>query len=73
ERPITCTEGTNVLVGNDPRKVLEAADTILHGPPLSGRVPEKWDGKAAERIVEVLIGSGKLEYRRLNNRIDRLC
>jgi UDP-N-acetylglucosamine 2-epimerase (non-hydrolysing) len=55
ERPITCTEGTNVLVGNDPQKVLDAADSILHGPALEGRVPEKWDGKAAERIVEVLL------------------
>ncbi len=55
ERPITCTEGTNVLVGNDPQKVLDAADSILHGPALNGRVPEKWDGKAAERIVKVLM------------------
>jgi UDP-N-acetylglucosamine 2-epimerase (non-hydrolysing) len=55
ERPITCTEGTNVLVGNDPQKVLEAAAAILHGPSLQGRVPAKWDGKAAERIVEVLL------------------
>jgi UDP-N-acetylglucosamine 2-epimerase (non-hydrolysing) len=55
ERPITCSEGTNVLVGNDPQKVLDAAAAILHGPALSGRVPEKWDGKAAERIVEVLL------------------
>ncbi|MGE4578795.1 MAG: non-hydrolyzing UDP-N-acetylglucosamine 2-epimerase [Desulfuromonadales bacterium] len=55
ERPITCTEGTNVLVGNDPQKVLEAAATILHGPTLQGRVPEKWDGKAAQRIVAVLL------------------
>ncbi len=55
ERPITCTEGTNVLVGNDPGKVLEAAEKILHGPALSARVPEKWDGKAAQRIVDVLL------------------
>lgn len=55
ERPITCTEGTNVLVGNDPKKVLEAADSILHGSSLSGKVPAKWDGHAAERIVEVLM------------------
>jgi len=55
ERPITCTEGTNVVVGNDPAKVLEAAHRILHGPALTGRIPEKWDGKAAERIVEILV------------------
>jgi UDP-N-acetylglucosamine 2-epimerase (non-hydrolysing) len=55
ERPITCSEGTNVLVGNDPQKVLAAVDRILQGPALTGRIPEKWDGKAAERIVQVLI------------------
>jgi len=55
ERPITCTEGTNVLVGNDPQKVLDAANSILYGPALNGRVPEKWDGRAAERIVETLV------------------
>jgi UDP-N-acetylglucosamine 2-epimerase (non-hydrolysing) len=55
ERPITCTEGTNVLVGNDPQKVLDAANSVLHGPALNGRVPEKWDGSAAERIVEILV------------------
>lgn len=55
ERPITCSEGTNILVGNDPQKVLEAAASILNGPAVSGRVPEKWDGRAAERIVEVLL------------------
>ena len=59
ERPITCTEGTNVLVGNDPTKVLEAAHQILHGPDITGRIPEKWDGRAAERIVEILVMSDK--------------
>lgn len=55
ERPITCTEGTNVLVGNDPAKVRAAAHQILHGQSLSGKIPEKWDGRAAERIVHSLI------------------
>jgi UDP-N-acetylglucosamine 2-epimerase (non-hydrolysing) len=57
ERPITCSEGTNVLVGNDPQKVLAAVDRILQGPTLAGRIPEKWDGKASQRIVEVLLNS----------------
>lgn len=55
ERPITCTEGTNELVGNDKEQILEAADLILRNGSPKGRTPEKWDGKAAERIVRVLI------------------
>jgi UDP-N-acetylglucosamine 2-epimerase (non-hydrolysing) len=54
ERPITCTEGTNQLVGNDRHRIVEAVRRVLDGAIASGRIPEKWDGKAAERIVEVL-------------------
>ena len=54
ERPITCTEGTNVVVGNDKDRILEAAGRVLNGGNVTGQVPEKWDGKAAERIVDVL-------------------
>ncbi|MBV5327485.1 MAG: UDP-N-acetylglucosamine 2-epimerase (non-hydrolyzing) [Chlorobium sp.] len=55
ERPITCEEGTNVIVGNRKKEILGAAYNILNGPTLNGKVPEKWDGKAAGRIVEVLL------------------
>ena len=55
ERPITCTEGTNQLVGNDPKDIIEAARRILAGEIPRGRVPEKWDGGAADRIVAVLL------------------
>lgn len=55
ERPITCEMGTNVIVGNDKEKILEAAQKVLRGEAGKGRIPEKWDGKAAERIVEVLL------------------
>jgi UDP-N-acetylglucosamine 2-epimerase (non-hydrolysing) len=55
ERPITCEEGTNQLVGNDKERIIEAARNVLDGSrSAAGRVPEKWDGKAAERIVQVL-------------------
>jgi UDP-N-acetylglucosamine 2-epimerase (non-hydrolysing) len=54
ERPITCEEGTNQLVGNDKERIVKAARRVLDGSPSVGRVPEKWDGKAAERIVQVL-------------------
>jgi len=60
ERPITCTQGTNQLVGNRQERILEAAWRVLTGEVAAGQVPEKWDGRAAERIIEVLlIGKGK--------------
>lgn len=55
ERPITCDEGTNVLVGNSKGKILEAAQRVLQGNFSSSKIPEKWDGKAADRIVEILM------------------
>jgi UDP-N-acetylglucosamine 2-epimerase (non-hydrolysing) len=55
ERPVTVSEGTNVLVGTDPKKIVAAALDILDGKGKVGRVPAIWDGKAAERIVEILL------------------
>jgi UDP-N-acetylglucosamine 2-epimerase (non-hydrolysing) len=54
ERPITCTEGTNQVVGNQKEQILRAARQVLNGRVVSGRIPELWDGKAAARIVRVL-------------------
>ena len=55
ERPITCEVGTNVVVGNSGERILAAAREILARPKGSYGIPEKWDGKAAERIVEWLM------------------
>lgn len=55
ERPITCEIGTNILVGNDRHNILQAADNVLNDRFPAGRIPEKWDGKAAQRIVETLL------------------
>jgi UDP-N-acetylglucosamine 2-epimerase (non-hydrolysing) len=55
ERPVTISEGTNLLVGTDPRKIIAAAQNILEGRSKAGRLPPLWDGKAAERIVEILL------------------
>jgi UDP-N-acetylglucosamine 2-epimerase (non-hydrolysing) len=55
ERPITCQIGTNVLVGTNPDKICEAAFRVLDGHLRKGCVPEKWDGHAAERIVDILL------------------
>ncbi|NMG28309.1 non-hydrolyzing UDP-N-acetylglucosamine 2-epimerase [Aromatoleum evansii] len=51
ERPITVEQGTNTVVGIDPAALRAAADAVLDGGGKRGRVPEYWDGRAAERIV----------------------
>lgn len=55
ERPITVDQGTNTLVGSDPRTILREARAILAGSGKSGRVPALWDGQAAQRIVAILL------------------
>ncbi len=51
ERPVTADEGSNVLVGPDPVRILGEAAKVLAGQGKQGRRPALWDGKAAERIV----------------------
>ena len=54
ERPITAVEGTNTIVGTDVAKIRRVVtETLEHGGK-TGRIPEFWDGRAAERIVEIL-------------------
>jgi UDP-N-acetylglucosamine 2-epimerase (non-hydrolysing) len=54
ERPVTVTQGSNLVIGNDPERLLAESEKILNGQNKVGRVPERWDGNAARRIVEVL-------------------
>ncbi|NCC73292.1 MAG: UDP-N-acetylglucosamine 2-epimerase (non-hydrolyzing) [Sphingobacteriia bacterium] len=54
ERPITITEGTNELAGSDTEKIIELTEMILSGNWKKGRIPEMWDGKTAERIINFL-------------------
>jgi len=51
ERPITVTAGTNVLVGTDPKRILDEVDRALGRSTRAVRAPERWDGKAGERIA----------------------
>jgi UDP-N-acetylglucosamine 2-epimerase (non-hydrolysing) len=55
ERPITISQGTNLLVGTDPSKIVAAAQNVLKGKSRGGRIPPLWDGQAAPRIVEILL------------------
>lgn len=54
ERPVTVEVGTNQLIGTDLEKVASVGLAVLEGKKKSGRIPELWDGKAAERIAEIL-------------------
>lgn len=51
ERPITIEQGTNTLVGRDRDAILSCVSHILAGGSGRHRVPELWDGRAAERIA----------------------
>src|SRR3954470_6929430 len=55
ERPVTVDVGTNQLVGTDPAKAVAAAREVLQGRGKRGRIPELWDGRAAERVADVLV------------------
>ncbi|MEP7297027.1 MAG: UDP-N-acetylglucosamine 2-epimerase (non-hydrolyzing) [Burkholderiales bacterium] len=57
ERPVTVSEGTNVLVGSDRDLIVEAVRKVLAGEGKQGRRPHLWDGQAAERTVEILVRS----------------
>ena len=55
ERPITLTQGTNVLAKNEPEKIISEAAKILEGKTYNGTFPPFWDGHTAERIVRILV------------------
>lgn len=52
ERPITADEGTNTVVGQDPAKILAAFEEVMQSGGKAGRIPQFWDGHAAERIAQ---------------------
>jgi len=57
ERPVTVEIGTNYLAGTKREGILSVAREILSGNAKKGSVPPLWDGKAAERIADILIQS----------------
>ncbi len=56
ERPITVEHGTNTITGRDRGRILQAVDEVIANGGKRGRVPELWDGRAAERIAAHLYG-----------------
>lgn len=56
ERPITVDQGTNTIVGTDSAAILREVNIVLEQGGKAGRQPELWDGKAAVRIAQHLLG-----------------
>jgi UDP-N-acetylglucosamine 2-epimerase (non-hydrolysing) len=54
ERPVTVTEGTNILVGIDTGRILTGYRDSLTTTRVHNR-PKLWDGKASQRIVQILL------------------
>jgi len=55
ERPVTSELGTNVICGLNEKKIIKHIKEIEIGSFKKGKIPELWDGKAAERIVKILL------------------
>jgi UDP-N-acetylglucosamine 2-epimerase (non-hydrolysing) len=54
ERPVTVTLGTNIVVGQDSKKLLFELSKVVEGKAKQGTIPPLWDGHAGERIADVL-------------------
>lgn len=54
ERPITVSEGTNTIAGQDPVEILKVFEEVMKTGGKTGRSPELWDGNASTRIAEVI-------------------
>jgi len=55
ERPETVNEGTNELAGDNEDLITEYLNRIRKNEWKAGTVPDKWDGKAAKRIVDIIL------------------
>ena len=54
ERPVTVSEGTNILVGTNISDAYNSASKIFEGDIKKGKIPELWDGRTSRRIINVL-------------------
>ncbi len=55
ERPETVTDGTNELIGTNPKAIQPAMEKLFSGAWKTGQIPELWDGKTAERIIDHIL------------------
>jgi UDP-N-acetylglucosamine 2-epimerase (non-hydrolysing) len=59
ERPETITIGTNELLGTNPKAIKPAMDKLFSDEWKKGEIPELWDGKTSERIIDALLALKK--------------
>jgi UDP-N-acetylglucosamine 2-epimerase (non-hydrolysing) len=57
ERPITIAAGTNLLLGLDPQRISDIPALLATAPGSPHGMPPLWDGRASERLVDVLLGT----------------
>lgn len=50
----TVKVGTNVLVGEDPELLAKATNDMCHGEWKKSAIPDRWDGRTAERILQII-------------------
>ena len=55
EHQETVTVGSNVLVGEDPEKLREAVTQLVNGQWKHCALPDRWDGRTADRILQILL------------------
>jgi len=55
EHQETVTVGSNVLVGEDAERLREAVTDMVGGTWKKCTLPDRWDGRTAERIVQILL------------------
>lgn len=71
ERPITLEQGSNVLAGTDPKAIIAAVQKAVAGGR-RGRRPALWDGRSAERVVDILARELTAARRRPVERIEMM-
>lgn len=54
ERPETVTIGTNEMVGTYPENIISFIEKMVNGEWKKGGIPPLWDGKASQKIVEII-------------------
>lgn len=61
ERPITVTQGTNRLTGSTTEAILKAYQEVRNQPQRAVKIPDLWDGAAADRIVTYLVEASRVQ------------